>query len=183
MKKIEIEIPEGKCAQWIDGILTLVDEPKNIMERVKTFEDACEVLNTNPNAVYLIFDGYLQDIYKLKIINKALNGVEWEPNLNTGTIYYPWVRYYPKGSSYNSNWTHVANFKAKEDNKVYTLVSGDYGCCGGGLGNLGCGYGGVGADRGLLGCKSKEIAKYFGKTFGKLIFDAIYGHYNNYTWV
>ena len=48
MKKIEIEIPDGKCAEWINGVLTLVDESKVdnrlIMERIKTFEDACNAL-------------------------------------------------------------------------------------------------------------------------------------------
>ena len=156
---------------------------ENPWELIKTFEDACRVLNINPEAVYLIFDSHLQNMYKLKVIKKALNGAEWEPNLNTGIIYYPWLRYYPKGSSYNSSWTPVANFRAKEDNKVYTLVGGDYSGYDGGLGHFGFGYGDFSAARGLLACKSEEIAKYFGNTFGKLIFDAIYGQYNNYTWI
>lgn len=154
----------------------------NPWENIKTFEDACRVLGVNPKGVDLIYDSHLQNMYKLQIVRRALNA-DWEPKLNTGTIYYPWMRYYPKGSSYDSSWTPVANFKAKEDNKVYTLVGGVYNYFAGGLGYFGCGYGGVYASHGLLGCKSEEIAKYFGKTFGKLIFDAIYGHYNNYTWV
>ena len=158
----------------------LVEKP---WELIKTFEDACMVLNINPDAVYLIFDSHLQNMYKLKVIKKALNGVEWEPKLNKGTIYYPWLRYYPKDSSYDSSWTPVANFRAKEDNKIYTLGNGYYSGCDGGLGSFGSEDGVVFADLGLLGCKSKEIAGYFGKTFGKLIFDTIYGQYNNYTWV
>lgn len=154
----------------------------NPWENIKTFEDACRVLGVNPKGVDLIYDSHLQNMYKLQIVRRALNA-DWEPKLNTGTIYYPWMRYYPKGSSYDSSWTPVANFKAKEDNKVYTLVGGDSSRYVGGLGDFGCGYGDVYASLGLLGCKSEEIAKYFGKTFGKLIFDAIYGHYNNYTWV
>ena len=45
-KKIEIEIPEGKVAEWkvINGVTTLVlvDEEDNlpVTERIKTFEDA-----------------------------------------------------------------------------------------------------------------------------------------------
>lgn len=158
---------------------------ENPWELIKTFEDACAVLNINPDMEYLdrIFDGHLQNMYKLKIIKKALNGVEWEPNLNTGIIYYPWLRYYPKGSIYCSNWIPVANFINKKNNEVYTLVGGDCYHYSGGL-SIFCGrYGGVYSDLGLLGCKSEEIAKYFGKTFGKLIFDTIYGQYNNYTWV
>ena len=156
---------------------------ENPWELIKTFEDACRVLNINPDAVYLIFDAHLQNMYKLKVIKKALNGVEWKPNLNTGAIYYPWLNYYLKDSSYNSNWTPIANFKNKENNKIYTLVSGVYSSYTGGLSGFWCGYGNVYAPLGLFGCKSREIAEYFGKTFGKLIFDAIYGQYNNYTWV
>lgn len=159
----------------------LVEKP---WELIKTFEDACMVLNINPDAVYLIFDAHLQNMYKLKVIKKALNGVEWEPNFNTGIIYYPVLRCYTKGSSYCSNWIPVANFINKKNNEVYTLVGGDCYHYSGGL-SIFCGRygGGVYSDLGLLGCKSEEIAKYFGNTFGKLIFDTIYGQYNNYTWV
>ena len=156
---------------------------ENPWELIKTFEDACRVLHIIPELVELIHDTHSQNMYKLQIVRRALNGASWESKLNTGTIYYPWMRYYPKGNSYDSSWKPVANFKAKEDNKVYTLVGGGCGRYDGGLGIFGCGYGGVVASRGLLSCKSEEIAKYFGITFGKLIFDAIYGQYNNYTWV
>ena len=38
MKKIELEIPEGKDVKWINNVLTLVDEqPKSIMDRVKSY--------------------------------------------------------------------------------------------------------------------------------------------------
>lgn len=38
MKEITLQIPEGKKAEWINGVLTLVDDtPKHITERVKTF--------------------------------------------------------------------------------------------------------------------------------------------------
>lgn len=155
----------------------------NPWETIKTFEDACRVLNINPKTVDLIYDAHLQNIYKLQIVKKALNGMDWEPKLNTGIIYYPWMRYYPKGNNYDSSWKPVANFKAKEDNKIYTLVCGVYGVFGGGLGLFRYGYGDVIANLGLLGCKSEEIVEYFGIAFGKLIFDAIYGQYNNYEWV
>ena len=158
----------------------LVEKP---WELIKTFEDACRVLNINSDMIHLIFDGQLKSMYKLKVIKKALNGAEWEPNLNTGTIYYPLLRCYTKGSSYDSWWIPVANFIDKKNNEIYTLVGGDCSGHDGGLGHFGFGYGDVYPDSGLFGCKSEEIAKYFGKTFGKLIFDAIYGQYNNYTWM
>lgn len=44
-KKVEIEIPVGKKIEWVNGVLTLVDEkPKDVTERIKTFEDACHEL-------------------------------------------------------------------------------------------------------------------------------------------
>ena len=51
-------------------------------ENIKTFEDACMVLNISPNSVFLLHDSHLQSMYKLKIIRKALND-NWEPKLNT----------------------------------------------------------------------------------------------------
>ena len=158
----------------------LVEKPWDF---IKTFEDACRVLNINTDAVYLIFDNRLQNMYKLKVIKKALNGIEWEPKPNKGTIYYPWLRCYPKGSSYDPSWTTIADFKTKDDNKIYTLIGGDYDGYNNGLCGFECEFGNVYAELGLLDCKSGEIAEYFGKTFGKLIFDTIYGQYNNYTWI
>lgn len=40
-KEITISVPDGKRAEWINGLLTLVDEPKKVdkspvMERIKT---------------------------------------------------------------------------------------------------------------------------------------------------
>lgn len=32
MKKIEIEIPNGKRAEWVNGVLTLVEDDKNIQD-------------------------------------------------------------------------------------------------------------------------------------------------------
>lgn len=156
---------------------------ENPWETIKTFEDACRVLNINPDTISVIYDTHLQNMYKLQIVKKALNGADWEPKLNIENIYYPWMRYYPKGNSYDNSWKPVANFKAKENNKVYILVGGHSYYHGDGLGNFWYKYGVINASLGLLGCKSEEIAKYFSITFGKLIFDAIYGQYNNYTWM
>lgn len=153
-----------------------------VTERIKTFRDACEVLSINPKVVDSIFDTNLQNIYKLQIVRRALNA-DWKPKLNEGTIYYPWIQYNPKGHIYELPWKPIANFRTKEDNKIYTLLGGNYSYYDGGLCNFRFGRGDVMASLGLLGCKSEEIAKYFSITFGKLIFNAIYGQYNNYTWI
>lgn len=45
MKTITIEIPDGKKAEWIDGVLTLVDDkPQDPNEQIKSFEDAIRFL-------------------------------------------------------------------------------------------------------------------------------------------
>ena len=153
-----------------------------VWENIKTFEDACIVLGINLKSIDLIYDPNLQNMYKLQIVRRALN-VGWEPKLNEGIIYYPLITYNPKGNIYQSPWKPIANFKAKENNKVYTLLGGEYNYYNGGLCSFGLRRGDVIAVLGLLGCKSEEIAKYFSITFGKLIFDAVYSQYNNYTWV
>ena len=155
----------------------------NHWETIKTFEDACKVLSINPTILDLIYDSHLKKMYKLQIVRKALNGIDWKPKLNTGTIYYPWMRYYPKGSSGYKGWEPIANFKNLEDNEVYILAGGGCYNYSDGLGHYGCGYGDCCSHLGLFSCKSREIAKHFSITFGKLIFDVIYGQYNNYIWV
>ena len=47
MKTITIEVPDGKNAKWVNGVLTIVDEQYNppVTERIKTFEDACRELD------------------------------------------------------------------------------------------------------------------------------------------
>lgn len=80
-------------------------QPKNIMERVKTFEDACEVLGEEHSYVQeyrdvanINFD-FTQDIIaylKLRIICAALND-GWKPTFPDGECrYYPWFEIYNK---------------------------------------------------------------------------------------
>ena len=52
MRKVEIEIPDGKMAKWVNDVLTLVDDkkPQDLMGRIKTFEDAvAELSNISMN--------------------------------------------------------------------------------------------------------------------------------------
>lgn len=104
MKKIEIEIPDGKCAEWINGVLTLVDDtPKDVTERIKTFEDACAKLGDKHPLVTqyrLIAGGYegeeetddLITYLKLRIIVATLNE-EWKPQFTKGELrWYPWFK-------------------------------------------------------------------------------------------
>ena len=108
-KKNEIEIPEGKVAEWkeINGVTTLVltDEKDNrpVTERIKTFEDA--VMATG---MTLPFDdnqlSYLpKDIVaymKLRVIAAALNELHETtldefPKFTTDEYrWYPWFYLY-----------------------------------------------------------------------------------------
>lgn len=103
MKKIEIEIPDGKRAEWVNGVLTLVDDtPKDITERIKTFEDACKELG-NDHPFVRSYKGYAKNIseenkndvdviayLKMRIIITALNE-GWKPKFTEDERrWYPW---------------------------------------------------------------------------------------------
>lgn len=110
-KEITIPVPDGKRAEWINGVLTLVDEPKvdkrPVTERIKTFTDACNALGEEHPLVtqYRLtaaaykgdpmtedFIGYL----KLRIIVAALNE-GWEPKFEKGEYrYFPRFYFYTK---------------------------------------------------------------------------------------
>ena len=95
-KKVEIEIPAGKKAVWVNGVLTLVDEkPQDVTERIKTFADACCALGSNHPSVKA-YDGYVSHIHQhdmddhdlvaylqLRIITEALNE-GWRPQFTKG---------------------------------------------------------------------------------------------------
>lgn len=108
MKEIKIQVPDGKSAEWKNGVLTLVDEPKvdnrPVTERIKTFEDACNALGQKHpfvrtySSVSLSADisenGDLIAYLKLRIIVAALNE-GWEPQFVKGEYrYYPWFWLY-----------------------------------------------------------------------------------------
>lgn len=79
--------------------------PKDIMERVKTFEDACEVLGEDHQYVKAyrewmrIYYAECTDVtayLKLRIICAALNE-GWKPTFSDGECrYYPWFEIYNK---------------------------------------------------------------------------------------
>ena len=107
-KEITIQVPDGKRAEWINSVLTLVDEPKvdnrPVTERIKTFEDACNALgNEHPFVKEYRYVANIVDIaqdiiayLKLRIIVAALNE-GWEPQFTTDERrYYSWFWFYTK---------------------------------------------------------------------------------------
>ena len=111
MKEVTIPVPDGKRAEWINGVLTLVDEPKvdnrPVTERIKTFTDACNALGDEHPLVTqyrLTAAAYKGDpmtedfiaYLKLRIIVAALNE-GWEPKFEKGEYrYFPWFYFYTK---------------------------------------------------------------------------------------
>ena len=110
-KEITIPVPDGKRAEWINGVLTLVDEPKvdnrPVTERIKTFTDACNALGDEHPLVTqyrLTAAAYKGDpmtedfiaYLKLRIIVAALNE-GWEPKFEKGEYrYFPRFYFYTK---------------------------------------------------------------------------------------
>ena len=107
MKEVTIPVPDGKRDEWINGVLTLVDEQKvdnrPVTERIKTFEDACNELGDGHplvkeywGVVNINLD-ITQDLIaylKLRIIVAALNE-GWEPKFTEYEHrYYSWLYFY-----------------------------------------------------------------------------------------
>lgn len=173
-KKIEIEVPNGKKPEWVNGVLTLVDEkPQNVMERVKTFKDAC-------NELGIEHDKWVQDkkdlgleadviaYLKLRIIAAALNE-GWKPQFTTDEYrYFPWFYLYTQSEIdemseeeksrvvYRSFYNAVANggvaFAYSFNDSSYTLT-------------------GIGS---RLAFKTRELAEYAGRQFVEIWADYVF---------
>ena len=170
MKKVEIEIPEGKKVEWVNGVLTLVDDtPKDIKERVKTFEDAVMILGNDNQAVIDYFaiskTRCADDIFafaKLRVIAEALNE-GWVPTFNEDELrYYPWFYIYLE-----KEFEELDKDDIKKSCRVPLRSNGNVYA----YGSLGCAsmsYAGSNSDMfyGVrLAFKTKELAEYCGKQF------------------
>lgn len=96
MKEIVIQVPEGKRAEWINGVLTLVnDDGRDIIERIKTFDDAREYLGSQHLFVreYMHAESMqeasenIKMYLKLRIIATALNE-GWKPRYTKEEVRY-----------------------------------------------------------------------------------------------
>lgn len=171
MKTIEIEIPDGKKAEWINGVLTLVDEkPQDITKRIKTFEDACGELG-NEHSFVKSYEKYVNtasgeeaDVIaylKLRIICAALNE-GWKPKFDSDECrYYPWFRIYTKEE-------YEELVMDEETLCRVPLRSSNFANAGGGLACASADVAGsyLGASYGVrLAFKTRELAEYCGKQF------------------
>lgn len=174
-KTIEIECPDGYKPIYNAETGNVEIVPENIMGRIRTYEDAVNYLGcVTRDTIY--YNRSVNSLAKLQTVLDALNeGHKF--NLLTGTIWYPWVRFF-RMKSVPKDAEVIGHFRYQGEK--FALVGGDAlnGC------DAGLSYfsscGGVGyadSDIGMLACKSEEIAKYVSTQFGKLVFDACFARY------
>ena len=174
-KKIEIEIPEGKVAEWkvINGVTTLVlvDEADNrpVTERIKTFEDARDELGDEHPLVKeywgvininLDIKQDLISYLKLRIICAALNE-GWEPQFTTDERrHYPWFYLYTQ--------EEIDKMDEEKKKSLWLFGGGSNDGSEGGLASAGPDVAWSYSSSSLsvrLAVKSEELAKYFGQQF------------------
>lgn len=123
MKKVTIKIPEGKALKFKDGAYVLVDD--NIMERIKTFDDACREVTGKSEEEWLAenetknMDKDVLAYLKMRIIVAALNE-GWKPTFKEDEYrYYPYYYAYTK-----SEWENLSASRRKELEPSVCLVGG-----------------------------------------------------------
>lgn len=176
-KLISIEVPEGKKVEWINNVLTLVDDkPKDIMERIKTFEDALNELGRNHPLVcqYNNIDDVDFDLsayLKLRIIVAALNE-GWTPKFTEDEY-----RYYPYFYLYTKDEVERMNEDEKKDLVAFGGDADNGTSCGLGSVITGNDFPYSRANCGSrLALKTRELAEYCGKQFKELWFDYYVGN-------
>lgn len=162
MKKVTLEIPDGKALKFKDGAYVLVDD--NVMERIKTWEDVVEALGYDPaDGKENLPDDVIAYI-KMRAIVEVLNE-GWKPTFKDGeTRYYPYYWQYTK-----SEWESLSASRRKELEPTVCLVGGDSdnGSLSGPLYvhssyAWSIAHSGIGA---RLAFRTGELARYAGKQF------------------
>ena len=173
MKKITIDVPEGKKLELRGNTYIHVDEPKDVRERIKTFEDACKELGDNNPLVfeYNKAVGISNDVktyLKLRIICAALNE-GWEPQFKEGEYrYYPWFELMTKEEIDNMD----------EEKRSRVVFRSDYNAVA--VGGLVYAYAVVvssGACAGYasrLEIRDRELAEYAGNQFADIWTDFVF---------
>lgn len=173
-KKIEIEVPNGKKPEWVNGVLTLVDEkPKNVMERIKTFEDACNELGIDHNEWMqdkkeLGLEADVIAYLKLRIIAAALNE-GWKPQFTTGEYrYFPWFCLYTQ--------SEIDEMNEEDKSRVVYRSYNNAGASGGvacahTLYDSSDAYTSIGS---RLAFKTRELAEYAGRQFVEIWADYVF---------
>ena len=180
---IQVEIPAGKKAAWVDGFLKLVDaeeeqkkDERPITERVKTFEDACKELGEDHKLVQqfkAIQEAIAEDkeataYFKLGIITAALNE-GWKPDFTNNEEY----RYYPYLYLWSKEELEQKTDAWKDERNLQLWIGG--GCSSYGAN---CGLASASSNNAWsnaaasisarLAHKTEELAIYSGKQFSEL---------------
>lgn len=180
---IQVEIPAGKKAAWVDGFLKLVDaeeeqkkDERPITERVKTFEDACKELGEDHKLVQqfkAIQEAIAEDkeataYFKLGIITAALNE-GWEPDFTNDDEY----RYYPYLYLWTKEELEDKDEAWKDDHNLQLWRGGGISSNGAACGLASAiSYFAWSSARALISArlahKTEELAIYSGKQFTEL---------------
>ena len=174
-RTIEIECPDGYKPIYNAKTGNVEIVPENIMGRIKTYEDARDYLG------YVVRDAVsynesVNSLAKLQTILDALNE-KHKFNLLTGTVWYPWVRFF-RVESVPKDAEVIGHFRYQGEKFALVGGSAAYGSSAGlGCFNSGFDVGIACSSVGMLACKSEEIAKYVSTQFGKLVFDACFARH------
>ena len=170
-RTIEIECPDGYKPVYNAETGKVEIVPSSSTERIKSFTDATNEMGVCL-ATYMRENQSIESLSRLQLIIDALNeGHKF--NLLTGTVWYPWVRFF-RMKSVPKDAEVIGHFRYQGEK--FALVGGALYGGGAGLGYFNS-YNDVGtaySDVGMLACKSEEIAKYVSTQFGKLVFDACF---------
>lgn len=182
--KIEIEIPKGCKAEWVNGVLTLIQDKKEdlrpVTERVKTFEDAVAELGEDNNLVMMFkhfeaegFAAGSEDLIaylKLRIITAALNE-GWTPQFTGDEYrYYTWFDLYGE-----QEWNDLSEDTKRQRGVLFGGYASNGAYAGFVFAFSHYAPSGTLASIGSRLCfKNRELALYAGKQFASLWLDFCY---------
>lgn len=176
-KTIEIECPDGYKPVYNAETGKVEIVPSSSTERIKSFTDATNEMGVCL-ATYMRENQSIESLSRLQLIIDALNeGHKF--NLLTGTVWYPWVRFF-RMKSVPKDAEVIGHFRYQGEK--FALVGGDANSgsyAGLGFFNSSSGVGAASSNVGMLACKSEEIAEYVSTQFGKLVFEACFARHFN----
>jgi hypothetical protein len=199
METRNIKITLDKAKEWYNSGNTILkkvalqafskDELEFNFKNITSFEKACNALNLNYDIISIIvkdvatYSRASAAMFKLNIIRKALNlgqDLYLTSNQEEYSICCPDNPFIHENSLYYRDEIVSGKIevigKIKSEKGVYDVLNkSSYQSSCAGLGSFNGNVGKSYADVGFLGCATKEIANHFGKYFGMLIIEAMYG--------
>lgn len=189
MKKIELEVPEGKKVEWkeVNGMTVpvLVDEvivdTRPVTERIKTYEDAFSDLNRRAQEGDKVANDLITDLQfnsprtpdllayiQLRIIAYALNE-GWEPQFTTDEY-----RWYPYYILYTKEEIDAMSEEKKKELWRFGGVASSGALCGLAYSHSNYAWSVASSNfSARLALKSKELAVYMGKQFAEIFKDYV----------